>query len=203
MSPVYPFDEAATARVVVGDDGTLVDWGPGARALLGWEPQDVVGSPAVRLLADGTPPAPIGSRWSGTLTLRHREGHPVAVWLLAHRRRPDDGGTGHWLVVAPLPEPPSALDTFLAVEGPLQSPCAIAVYDERLRLSHVNDAMAELLGLPAEHLRGLRPSRSVGSRRARRWSRTCCGSSPPAAPRTCRPARTPAARTARTPGRPG
>lgn len=106
MSPVYPFDEAATARVVVGDDGTLVDWGPGARALLGWEPQDVVGSPAVRLLADGTPPAPIGSRWSGTLTLRHREGHPVAVWLLAHRRRPDDGGTGHWLVVAPLPEPP-------------------------------------------------------------------------------------------------
>ncbi|MEU3552181.1 SpoIIE family protein phosphatase [Streptomyces longwoodensis] len=162
MSPVYPFDEAATARVVVGDDGTLVDWGPGARALLGWEPQDVVGFPAVRLLADGTPPAPIGSRWSGTLTLRHREGHPVAVWLLAHRRRPDDGGPGHWLVVAPLPEPPSALDTFLAVEGPLQSPCAIAVYDERLRLSHVNDAMAELLGLPAEHLRGLRPSEIGG-----------------------------------------
>ncbi|GHD25457.1 SpoIIE family protein phosphatase [Streptomyces galbus] len=163
MSPVYPFDEAATARAVVGDDGTLADWGPGARTLLGWEPHDVVGTPAAHLLADGAPRVPTGPRWSGTLTLRHREGHPVTVWLLAHHRRPDDGGPGHWLVVAPLPAPPSPADALLAVQGPLQSPCAVAVYDDRLRLSHLNDAMAELLGLPAEHIRGLRPS-EIGGR---------------------------------------
>ncbi|NKQ28729.1 SpoIIE family protein phosphatase, partial [Streptomyces galbus] len=45
----------------------------------------------------------------------------------------------------------------------LQSPCAVAVYDDRLRLSHLNDAMAELLGLPAEHIRRLRPS-EIGGR---------------------------------------
>ncbi|MHC5907860.1 hypothetical protein ACVNF4_28810, partial [Streptomyces sp. S6] len=35
MSPVYPFDDAETARVVVGDDGALVEWNSGAGALLG------------------------------------------------------------------------------------------------------------------------------------------------------------------------
>ncbi|WP_037805021.1 PAS domain-containing protein, partial [Streptomyces resistomycificus] len=50
MSPVYPFDDAATARAVIDDAGTLVEWNEGARLLLGWPAVEVVGRPATDLL---------------------------------------------------------------------------------------------------------------------------------------------------------
>ncbi|MER6025926.1 SpoIIE family protein phosphatase [Streptomyces sp. NPDC001851] len=158
MSRVYPFDDAATARAVIDDEGTLVEWNEGARRLLGHPPDDVLGRPAARLLAGEYPPAlPTGARWEGTVGLRHRDGRTVPVWLLAHRRPPHDGHGGGWLVVTPLPaaEPP-AEDDPLAAAGLLQSPCAIAVYDAQLRLRRMNEAMTQVIGLPEERLRGLR-----------------------------------------------
>ena len=159
MRPVYPFDDAATARVVIDDAGTLVEWNDGARRLLGHTADEVVGRPAVRLLADGAGALPTitGARWDGTVALRHRDGHAVPVWLLAHHRRPRDGGPGDWLVVTPLEGGgPRASEDPLATAALTQSPCAIAVYDERLRLSRVNDAMADVIGLPEERIQGLR-----------------------------------------------
>ncbi|MFD4552836.1 SpoIIE family protein phosphatase [Streptomyces sp. NPDC058469] len=159
MRPVYPFDDAATARVVIDDAGTLVEWNDGARRLLGHTADEVVGRPAVRLLADGAEalPGTTGARWDGTVALRHRDGHAVPVWLLAHHRRPRDGGPGDWLVVTPLEGGgPRASEDPLATAALTQSPCAIAVYDERLRLSRVNDAMADVIGLPEERIQGLR-----------------------------------------------
>ncbi|QJT05777.1 SpoIIE family protein phosphatase [Streptomyces asoensis] len=156
MSPEYPFDEAATARAVVDDSGALIGWNEGARTLLGWTPADVLGRPATELLADGTPDF-TGTRWDGTVTLRHRDGRAVRVWLLAHRfpARADD--PGHWLVVTPLAgADPGSSDALLAAAGLVQSPCAVAVYDERLRLRRINDAMREVIGLPEERIRGLR-----------------------------------------------
>ncbi|MEV5528338.1 SpoIIE family protein phosphatase [Streptomyces prunicolor] len=159
MRPVYPFDDAATARVVIDDAGTLVEWNDGAQRLLGHTADEVVGRPAVGLLADGAEALPTitGARWDGTVALRHRDGRAVSVWLLAHHRRPRDGGPGDWLVVTPLEGggPPAAEDP-LATAALTQSPCAIAVYDERLRLSRVNDAMADVIGLPEERIQGLR-----------------------------------------------
>ncbi|WP_327399361.1 SpoIIE family protein phosphatase [Streptomyces sp. NBC_01288] len=159
MRPVYPFDDAATARVVIDDAGTLVEWNDGAERLLGHTADEVVGRPAVRLLAGGAEALPgiTGARWDGTVSLRHRDGRAVSVWLLAHHRRPRDGGPGDWLVVTPLEGggPPAAEDP-LATAALTQSPCAIAVYDERLRLSRVNDAMADVIGLPEERIQGLR-----------------------------------------------
>ncbi|WP_405952433.1 SpoIIE family protein phosphatase [Streptomyces prunicolor] len=159
MRPVYPFDDAATARVVIDDAGTLVEWNDGARRLLGHTADEVVGRPAVGLLADGAEALPgiTGARWDGTVALCHRDGRVVSVWLLAHHRRPRDGGPGDWLVVTPLEGggPPAAEDP-LATAALTQSPCAIAVYDERLRLSRVNDAMADVIGLPEERIQGLR-----------------------------------------------
>lgn len=104
MRPVYPFDDAATARVVIDDAGTLVEWNDGARRLLGHTADEVVGRPAVRLLAGGAEALPgiTGARWDGTVALRHRDGRAAQVWLLAHHRRPRDGGPGDWLVVTPL-----------------------------------------------------------------------------------------------------
>ncbi|MFJ8533654.1 SpoIIE family protein phosphatase [Streptomyces sp. NPDC093591] len=160
MNPEYPFDDAATARAVIDDDGTLVEWNAGAERLLGHRAAEVVGRPAVELLAaageDGSA-APEGDRWEGTVSLRRRDGGAVSVWLLAHRVRPRDDGPARWLVVTPLEgEGPRSPDDPLDRLGLLESPCAIAIYDERLRLRRINTVMSEILGLSEDQVRGLR-----------------------------------------------
>ncbi|MDF3298961.1 SpoIIE family protein phosphatase [Streptomyces tropicalis] len=163
MSPVYPFDDAATARAVVDERGRFVEWNEGARRLLGWAAEEVVGTPATNLLADGLPAVlPGRARWDGVLALRHRDGREVPVWVLAHHRPPEHGGG--WLLVTPLEGggPPDPDDPLIRAEL-MQSPCAIALYDERLRLHAINSAMAEVIGLPPERLRGLRHS-EIGGR---------------------------------------
>ena len=167
MSRVYPFDDAATARAVIDDDGTLVEWNEGARRLLGHPPESVVGRPAARLLAGkGLPEAPFGTRWTGTVELRHRDGRTVPVWLLAHRRPSGDGHDADWLVVSPLTgDRPHALDDdTLAGASLIQSPCAVALYDDQLRLRRINQAMSEFIGLPEERVKGLRITELGGQR---------------------------------------
>ncbi|WP_333743218.1 SpoIIE family protein phosphatase [Streptomyces ardesiacus] len=159
MSPVNPFDDAATARAVVDGSGTLREWNEGARLLLGHPAADVVGRPAADLLAhrgDGTPPRHDDDRWSGTLALRHRDGHTVSVWVLAHRRPEEDGAPATWLAVTPLESGPEPEDDPLVRAALTQSPCAMMVFDDRLLLRGANDAMARLIGLPPDRVRGLR-----------------------------------------------
>ncbi|MGA6225943.1 SpoIIE family protein phosphatase [Streptomyces umbrinus] len=159
-NPGYPFDETATARAVIDRDGILVEWNEGARRLLGHAPAEVVGRPAANLLAadDGAllPPS-ADRRWNDTVALRHRDGRTLDVWLLAHRRRPELGDRSDWLVVTPLEngEPRTEADSLSAMFLE-QSPCATALFDERLRLRRVNAVMAESIGLPEERIRGLR-----------------------------------------------
>ncbi|EGX54641.1 magnesium or manganese-dependent protein phosphatase [Streptomyces zinciresistens K42] len=175
MSREYPFDEAATARAVVDASGVLVEWNAGAERLLGHRAADVVGRPALDLLADGQrtgPGAPRGDRWDGVLTLRRRDGGEEHVWLLAHRVRAAGGGPDRWLVVTPLdadgPRPPGdPLDHV----GLLDSPCAIAIYDDRLRLRRMNTGMAEILGLAEEQARGLRAPELTGRPQSREFER--------------------------------
>ncbi|EFL36725.1 magnesium or manganese-dependent protein phosphatase [Streptomyces viridochromogenes DSM 40736] len=166
MSPDEPFDEGVAAHAVIAADGTLTGWSEGARRLLGHTADEVVGRPATELLADGAvpPPVPEHGRWNGELTLRHRDGHTVSAWVLAHRRPPEGPEVVEWVAVSP----PEAADAELP-DDPLvrasltQSPCATMIFDERLRLRGVNDAMADLLGMPAYRLRGLTPT-EIGSR---------------------------------------
>ncbi|MEU0584739.1 SpoIIE family protein phosphatase [Streptomyces sp. NPDC006132] len=166
MSPDEPFDDGVAARAVIAADGTLTEWSEGARALLGHTAPEVVGRPAAELLADGAdvPPVPLNSRWSGTLALRHRDGRTVPVWVLAHRRPPDGPETTDWLAVSPPRAPGRELPEDPLVRAALtQSPCATMIFDDRFRLRGVNDAMADLVGLPADRLLGLRPT-DIGSR---------------------------------------
>ncbi|MBA5223668.1 ATP-binding SpoIIE family protein phosphatase [Streptomyces griseoaurantiacus] len=168
MSPEYPHDDAATARAVVDDAGTLREWNEGARRLLGHTAEEVVGRPAAALLADPAAPllpAPLPRRLDGVLELRHRDGHTVSVWVLAHHRPAGEDGPGHWLVVTPLEDTaPLPEDDPLARTALAQSPCATAVYDERLRLRRFNPAMSRTMGVPEDRVRGLRPS-EIGGRR--------------------------------------
>ncbi|MDH6622330.1 PAS domain S-box-containing protein [Streptomyces sp. LBL] len=158
MSTVYPFDESATARAVIDATGRLVEWNEGAHRLLGHTAAEMVGRPAAELLADGSAPfRPREVRWDGMLTLRHRDGTMLPVWLLVHRRQDGDGSSGGWLVVTPVAgDGPLPYDDPLERAQLLQSPCAVAIYDERLRLHRMNSAMTEVLGLPEERVRGLR-----------------------------------------------
>ncbi|MFG2679841.1 SpoIIE family protein phosphatase [Streptomyces sp. NPDC048392] len=159
MSPVNPFDDAATARVVVDESGTLREWNEGARLLLGHRAAEIVGRPAADLLADGRggkPPGRDDAQWSGTLALRHRDGHTVSVWVLAHLRPATDDTPGTWLAVTPLEPAPEAADDPLFRAALTQSPCAMMIFDDRLLLRGVNDAMARLVGLPPDRVRGLR-----------------------------------------------
>ncbi|MFE6593823.1 SpoIIE family protein phosphatase [Streptomyces sp. BB1-1-1] len=165
MSPVNPFDDAATARAVVDDSGTLLEWNEGAGLLLGHPAAEVVGRPAAGLLADGgdgTPPGPGDEHWHGTLALRHRDGHTVSVWVLAHRRPSQDGAPRTWLAVAPLERGPDPADDPLVRAALTQAPCAMMIFDDRLLLRGVNDAMAQLVGLPPDRLRGLRATDMSG-----------------------------------------
>ncbi|MGW7607326.1 SpoIIE family protein phosphatase [Streptomyces sp. NPDC054766] len=165
MSPVHPLDEAATARAVIDGNGTLIRWSEGAHRLLGYAPEEVEGRPAVDLLAPADTAPPLGStgdHWNGVLALRHRDGRVLSVWLLAHRLE----RSGDWLVLTPLGgREPRGTDDPLIRAALAQAPCAMAVYDERLRLYGINDAMSEVIGLPEDRIRGLRVS-EIGDRRA-------------------------------------
>ncbi|MPY62066.1 SpoIIE family protein phosphatase [Streptomyces spongiae] len=170
-APAYPFDGTVTARAVVADDGSVVEWNEGARHLLGWSATDVLGRSSGRLLAPGGSfrlPPPGSPVWSGTVPLRHQDGRTVSVWLLAHLRRSMDGDGGRgggWLVLCPLEDPgPLSREEPLASALMTQSPCAAAVFDERLRLRGINDLMADAVGMPEENLRGLHMNEIVGGR---------------------------------------
>ncbi|MFE9644095.1 SpoIIE family protein phosphatase [Streptomyces sp. NPDC006365] len=163
-------DEACSAQVVIDSTGTIAEWSEGAEKLLGHTAPDVVGRPAGQLLAPGSKvvlPEPETERWSGTLTLSHRDGHELSVWLLAHRSRPELGDSSDWLVVCPLEERgPLPPDDPLSTAVLAQSPCAMAVYDARLRLHRINEAMERVIGLPEERIRGLRLTEIGGKRQS-------------------------------------
>ncbi len=158
--PHGPFGEEASARVRVDGYGAVTEWNAGATRLLGYAAEEVVGRPAAELLAgaqDAAPPAAGDVRWNGTAVLRHRDGRPVKVRLLAHAVDPDKTPDGGWLLVSALPQPgPEVGQDDVARWGFTRSPCPVAVYDTSLRLLSMNDAMAEVIGLPQEEIQGLR-----------------------------------------------
>ncbi|MFJ7342653.1 SpoIIE family protein phosphatase [Streptomyces sp. NPDC101110] len=159
-------DEAATARAVVDERGVVTQWSEGARRLLGYPASEVIGRPGAALLADEVPPAVLSSlltlpRWSGAVTLLHREGHPLTVNLLAHLRQ-HDGARSEWLLLTAagrLGTSPED-DAFLR-RSFTQSTCTTALYDTGLRLVRANADMERVIGLPEEAMRGLRVSEIV------------------------------------------
>ncbi|MDX3232730.1 SpoIIE family protein phosphatase [Streptomyces sp. ME19-01-6] len=163
-------DEASTARATIDERGIVTGWSEGARRLLGHPDTAVVGRPASRLLADGAagdlPGLPERlTRWSGELTLRHRDGRPLRVGLLARRRATADGGA-EWLLVSPLDRTaPAAADDELIRASFFQGPCTMAVFDTRLLLRWANADLEGTLDLGQDEMRGLRISEIVADTR--------------------------------------
>ncbi|MGW1720009.1 SpoIIE family protein phosphatase [Streptomyces sp. NPDC002156] len=167
-SPVQEaVDEALTARATIDEHGTVTGWGAGAERLLGYSSAQVVGRPAVTLLAEepmapDLPPFAQLPRWHGRLALRHRDGHRVEARVLAHHRTSDDG-TRDWLLVSAVTgAQPRPDDVELMRQGLLLSPfCATSVHDTDLRIRRSNRAAHGALGLSDDDMRGLRLSDAV------------------------------------------
>lgn len=149
--------------VVVDAVGTVTVWSAGARQLLGYEAEEVVGRPAAGLLAADLSESArrhvaVGRRWATEVALRHRDGGRVVVRLMATPLADGDGGRP-WLVTAAAPE---------QVAGPVepdaealwdltlaQLPVPVAVYDHEARLVSANEVMTQVMGRSVAEMRGL------------------------------------------------
>ncbi|MFE1836418.1 SpoIIE family protein phosphatase [Streptomyces sviceus] len=166
--------EALTARATIDEHGTVTGWSDGAERLLGYSSAQIVGRPATTLLAEepsvrNLPPLARLPRWHGVLDLRHRDGRQVERRVLAHHRRPEQGGTD-WLVVSALDgAAPHPADEALVSWSFAQSPCcSMALYDTALRLRCANENMERAQALTEAEMRGLRVTEIVDQEAAER-----------------------------------
>ncbi|MFI5683091.1 SpoIIE family protein phosphatase [Streptomyces sp. NPDC051636] len=168
QAPAHAVPEGAyTATATVNEQGIVTGWSDGARRLLGYPASEVVGHRAARLLAGGTGDGgEAGARawrdaaacrmWSGTVALRHRDGHRLERNLLAHHRGTADPGAG-WLVMSAVTGAARTRGGAALAEWAFdQSPCVLAVFDEDLRLVRATAGMERVLSLGEETMRGLR-----------------------------------------------
>ncbi|PIM68095.1 PAS sensor protein [Streptomyces sp. JV178] len=157
--------EHGVASAAVDARGVIVAWSTGARDLLGYGPEDVLGRPAAELLT-GPLPAPARRRltrraeWHGPLDALHRDGHRVELELVAHPLT-DAAGEARWFVTATVPEPVARLRGW-ALD---QLPVPIALFDQDGLAVATNSAMEDVMGRPEKDLLGRRVGESVDGRR--------------------------------------
>jgi PAS domain S-box-containing protein len=148
--------------VVIDARGAVMVWSAGAGRLLGYEPEEVTGRPAVDLLAGELPYAMrhhVAARepWTSDLALRNRHGDRVTVQL---RGTPlvDADGRNHWVVTpAALTYSSRPTDVGTAELWNLtlaQLPLPVAVYDSEARFVTCNQVMSQAMGLTPEEMRG-------------------------------------------------
>ncbi|MFF9809326.1 SpoIIE family protein phosphatase [Streptomyces coeruleorubidus] len=149
--------------VVVDARGVVTVWSDGARRLLGYEPAEIVGRGAARLLAADLPGATRrhvadGQRWAGEVALWHRDGDRVVVRLQGTPML-DSDRRRLWLVTGTA----RAHTARRAGHGALplwdltlaQLPVPVAVYDREARLVAANEMMAQVMGRSEEEMKGL------------------------------------------------
>ncbi|MGW1161949.1 SpoIIE family protein phosphatase [Streptomyces sp. NPDC002513] len=146
-------EPASDAGVMMDPRGIVTALSPGVCRLLGYEPEDLVGRAATDLLVEPPPAAVRRSHvrrqpWSGRVTLRHNDGHPLS-WTLRAQPLRDAAGDTYWFLTAEGVEP-SGLppgsggepDTALLKQWALdQLPLPMALYDRRGVRLEVNTAM--------------------------------------------------------------
>jgi PAS domain S-box-containing protein len=166
VEPVNPREMPDAAIAMIDAEGTVVGWTQAAQQLVGYSAGEVVGRSATHVL-----PLPEEARpasafveqcrarggWSGTVAVRHRDGHTLKMTLRVSLLEGQDAGT-RWLVsVTDI----GSLSSGTA-HGPVResllarAPIGIVVYDPQLRCVWVNDAMARHDGVPRHRRFGRR-----------------------------------------------
>ncbi|MGK5529926.1 SpoIIE family protein phosphatase [Streptomyces sp. URMC 129] len=152
-------DVLRVGTILLTVDGDIVVWSPMAEEILGWPDDHAVGRPLTDFTPDGRAcafePAPGERHWRGTLSLRHRDGHPVE---LACRATHLTGAADSRFILANLVETSrmAAVEQDLAAVDALftASPLGVALFDAEQRYTRVNDALSRLHGMPAESVLG-------------------------------------------------
>ncbi|MEV5437043.1 SpoIIE family protein phosphatase [Streptomyces sp. NPDC052682] len=138
--------DAATATVT--PQGIVTGWSEGARRLLGHDAAEVVGRAAADLLFGPRAPRAAGlslitsQEWSGTVALRHRDGHRVELTLHAHPSLGGDGTPREFLVVATTDRSAAEHDRRMVEWAFDQSSIALSAYSTSSRSWRLN-AVAE------------------------------------------------------------
>ncbi|MFD9003670.1 SpoIIE family protein phosphatase [Streptomyces sp. NPDC059582] len=149
--PVSPREIPDAAIAMLDAEGTVVGWTHAAEQLVGYPAGEVVGRSATHVLrpAQDAPSAAEFAEqcraqdgWSGSVTVRHRDGHAINMTLRISLLRGQDAGT-RWLVsVTDIGTLSSGTSSGAVRESLLaHAPVGIAVYDPQLRCTWVNDVM--------------------------------------------------------------
>ncbi|GAA3482048.1 SpoIIE family protein phosphatase [Streptomyces yanii] len=162
--PAGPFGMADVVTATTDEQGIVTGWSEGARRLLGYRPEDVVGRPAAELLAEDVQAVRellVGRQsWSGQVAVRHRDGRRVQGELLAHRRVAQS--ESDWLLVWGAARGPRLPGDGIPVEWCFdQAPCILAIFDTDLRFVRTNADEERAVGLTEVQLRGMRVPEAV------------------------------------------
>ncbi|MFJ9711458.1 PAS domain-containing protein [Streptomyces sp. NPDC101234] len=159
-------EPSESAIAMLDDQGTVVGWTRAAERLVGYSAGDVVGRSASAVLPHSEE-APTTAEfvdrcrarrgWSGTTTVRHRDGHGLDVSLRVSMLW-GHGETVRWLVsVTDIGEASAETTNGLVRESLLaRVPMGIVVRDPQLRCTWVNDTMESHDGISRERRLGRR-----------------------------------------------
>ncbi|MFE4591446.1 SpoIIE family protein phosphatase [Streptomyces laurentii] len=162
--PAGPSGPQPAVTAAADQEGTLTAWSTGARWLLGYRTEDVVGRPATDLLAEDAAAfrARLSGRqrWTGPVVLRRQDGSRVAGELLAHRRV-SPIGTDWLLVWRPAHKDLPSRDDFPLSWCFEQAPSILGVFDLEQRYVWSNLGEERALALTGDQLYGLRLPEAV------------------------------------------
>ncbi|MEU6091565.1 SpoIIE family protein phosphatase [Streptomyces sp. NPDC047085] len=145
--------EHVAAAAIIDAHGRVTGWSAGAQQLTGHPAGEVVGRPATDLLAEDVPAATLAAR-SGTVALRHRDGHRIELALTACPVLGPDGEPAGHVVTAEPPRPPRPSGTAVAADAFQQASMCMSVFDLRQHYLRANDVACQVLGQSEEALLG-------------------------------------------------
>ncbi|MDI5966062.1 SpoIIE family protein phosphatase [Streptomyces sp. SL54] len=156
------------ASALLDDRGRILHWSKDSSLLLGYTPEEAVGSYASHLLApEGRRSDALelfeqissGRGWNGAFPVRHRDGHTVELDFRAYPVHAPDGRRFVLAIASEVQALRQVEADFAALDGFFQqSPVGLAVYDTELRFVRINNALARMNGLEPEEQIGRRLS---------------------------------------------
>ncbi|MFD5325479.1 SpoIIE family protein phosphatase [Streptomyces sp. NPDC127092] len=143
--------------------GRIVEWSLAAQDLLGYRPEEAIGRLATPLLVPDTNhelaerltrKVQAGETVVGTLPVRHRDGHSVAMEMWIVPAADPAGRPGAMLIAFETSQVLRMRDNLAALESLFtQSPIGLATLGPDLRFLRVNNALARMNGVPpADHV---------------------------------------------------